>query len=540
MLNSMMKWQNPGITYFGGSSGGTTSGGTPVTSETMPSGGAFDAALGASTFTHEALLPGQTFNSSEELQAALAAKEAADLAASVQAEQEAAVVTGAQEQTDTITADPSGSLSSANTNIANYESQIANLTSQLEANPGVQTEIDRLAELLRQEQAIASQAQSVSNVALQEGQRNLATNAITDPGSLVQQAEVATTTVTPDQLIEAGTGQVGEAATATATTVDQAATAETSPTLDAATMDAATVSDQVAGVVDGMEAATATASSDATVRGQLETLMGDFEGGETPVWASGPMREAMQMMQARGMGASSIAGAAVVQAAMESAISIASQDAQTNAQFEMANLNNEQQTMIFGTQQRIAGFFSDQASVNAAAQFNATSENQTNQFFSNLQQQSAQFNAAQINATMQFNAGQENAVSQFNASVQNQRDQFNAQNSLVVSQANAQWRQSIATAETQAQNMANMEYAKNTNAITGASLEQLWQRERDLMDFAFQSSESSADRANALVIQRLAISGAAEAAAIIADAQTDSEWASLLSLGGEILLDKWL
>ena len=39
-----------------------------------------------------------------------------------------------------------------------------------------------------------------------------------------------------------------------------------------------------------------------------------------------------------------------------------------------------------------------------------------------------------------------------------------------------------------------MEAAKTANAFTGAALEQLWQRERDLMAFAFTSSESALDR----------------------------------------------
>ena len=47
-------------------------------------------------------------------------------------------------------------------------------------------------------------------------------------------------------------------------------------------------------------------------------------------------------MQARGMGASSIAGQALVQAALESALPIASADAQTQASFEAQNLSNRQ------------------------------------------------------------------------------------------------------------------------------------------------------------------------------------------------------
>jgi hypothetical protein len=78
--------------------------------------------------------------------------------------------------------------------------------------------------------------------------------------------------------------------------------------------------------------------------------------------------------------------------------------------------------------------------------------------------------------------------------MQDMRDRFNATNGLVIAQANAQWRQNINTINTAAQNDANMEAAKTANAFTGAALEQLWQRERDLMAFAFTASESALDR----------------------------------------------
>ena len=516
MLNNM-KWQNPGITYFGG---GGSSGGS--------GGGTSTATSGGSTFTSTlAGLSGQIFSSLAEKEAA----EAAEQARLDQTAKEQGIVTSVQDQSAAIGADPSAALTASNTAIASYESQIANLTSQVGDNPGLQTEIDRLAELLRQEQVKQQEAGRLNQVQTADAQRNLASAALTDPSSIIQQAQVATTQVTPDQLIAAGTGDAGQAATTTAAGVDQTATMQTPARQEASTFDAATVNDQVQDVTDDLQAAVGEPSDKATVRGQLALLMQDFEGGETPPWASGPMRQAMQMMQARGMGASSIAGAAVVQAAMESAISIASQDANVNAQFEMQNLSNQQQTTIFKTQQRLAGLFSDQAAVNAASQFNATSENQTNQFFSNLEASASQFNAAQINAIRQFNAGEENAIRQFNTQMINQRDQFNAQNSLIISQANAQWRQTVATDATAAQNMANMEYTKNANAITGASLDQIWQRERDLMDYAFTSSESSLDRANALVIQRLAISAEAAASKIIADANADAAKGALF---GEI------
>ena len=101
-----------------------------------------------------------------------------------------------------------------------------------------------------------------------------------------------------------------------------------------------------------IQAATATPSDRATVKGQLDTLMADFEGGNTPAWAAGALRNATAQMAARGLGASSMAGQALVQAAMESALPIASADAQTVAGFEMKNLSNRQERAMLAAQQR--------------------------------------------------------------------------------------------------------------------------------------------------------------------------------------------
>ena len=101
-----------------------------------------------------------------------------------------------------------------------------------------------------------------------------------------------------------------------------------------------------------IEAQTATPSAQATVQGQLEGLMQQFEGGNTPAWAAGSMRNATAMLAARGLGASSLAGQAVIQAAMEAALPIAQMDAQVQAQFEGQNLSNRQQRAMLAAQQR--------------------------------------------------------------------------------------------------------------------------------------------------------------------------------------------
>lgn len=111
-------------------------------------------------------------------------------------------------------------------------------------------------------------------------------------------------------------------------------------------------SNQAAAFTEQVQAAEAQPSEQATVQGQLEGLMQDFEGGQTPAWAAGAMRNATAQMAARGLGASSMAGQAIVQAAMESALPIAQADAQVQAQFESQNLSNRQARAMLAAQQR--------------------------------------------------------------------------------------------------------------------------------------------------------------------------------------------
>jgi hypothetical protein len=101
-----------------------------------------------------------------------------------------------------------------------------------------------------------------------------------------------------------------------------------------------------------IEAAQATPSQQATVQGQLAQLTANFDAANPPAWAAGAMRNATAQMAARGLGASSMAGQAIVQATMESALPIAQADASVFAQFEVQNLSNRQQRAMLSAQQR--------------------------------------------------------------------------------------------------------------------------------------------------------------------------------------------
>jgi len=99
-------------------------------------------------------------------------------------------------------------------------------------------------------------------------------------------------------------------------------------------------------------AATGEVTADMTVQGQLAKLTSNFDATNPPPWAAGALRAVTAEMSARGLGASSLAGAALVQAAMEKALPIASADAAVYQQMATQNLSNRQQIAVLTAQQR--------------------------------------------------------------------------------------------------------------------------------------------------------------------------------------------
>ena len=186
------------------------------------------------------------------------------------------------------------------------------------------------------------------------------------------------------------------------------------------------------------------------------------------------------------------------------------QNAKSFLQMDLSNLSNEQQMQVLKAQETSQSILSDAAAINAASQFNATSQNQTDQFFAGLGSQVQRFNAEQINAINRFNAGEVNAISQFNTAQTNARDQFNAQNHLVVAQANAAWAQAITTAANAAANQANRDAALVANNLTSTMYNNAIQRERDLLAWAWQSGESERDRITKIAEAQIDASGQSE------------------------------
>jgi hypothetical protein len=102
------------------------------------------------------------------------------------------------------------------------------------------------------------------------------------------------------------------------------------------------------------QAAQGVVTEDMTVQGQLNKMLAGFDAGSPPPWAAASMRTATAQMAARGLGASSLAGQAIIQAAMEAATPIAAADAKVFETMGLQNLSNRQQVAVLVGQQRAA------------------------------------------------------------------------------------------------------------------------------------------------------------------------------------------
>jgi hypothetical protein len=99
-------------------------------------------------------------------------------------------------------------------------------------------------------------------------------------------------------------------------------------------------------------AAQGTVTDEMTVQGQLNKLTTDFDAGNPPAWAAASMRSATAQLAARGLGASSLAGQAIIQATLEAATPIAAADAKVFETMGLTNLSNRQAMAMATAQQR--------------------------------------------------------------------------------------------------------------------------------------------------------------------------------------------
>ena len=131
----------------------------------------------------------------------------------------------------------------------------------------------------------------------------------------------------------------------------------------------------------------------------------------------------------------------------------------------------------------------------------------------------------------QFNAGEENAIAKHAAEQKNAREEFNSEYALEISKANAIWRQTVTTTNTAEQNEANRDEAKAANEFTAETLDQIWQRDRDLLSYAWQSSNNALDRINEVILANITASASKSNAALTAAA---AEAAAEMSMWGQV------
>ena len=406
---------------------------------------------------------------------------------------------------------------------------------------------------------------------LQNVQSNelMATPGVT--GTVAAQAAQATA---PTAAAATGaTGQTVATATPQAASQFTAATIGTAPTMTAA-------QGTVTAPMIAAQQSLANIDSRATVQGQLENISSDIQtslqqGTPLPAFARGAAEAAKATMQSRGLGSSTMLAEAMAEGILRSSIPIAQADAevykqtifqnlannqqaavinaQAYLQMDMANLSNNQQANLQNLQAQQQTLLTDNAARNAALQFNATSQNQVNQYYdslnTNIQQQNAQraaaisqFNTAEENkvaalnaknatAIADANAQRQSAINQFNSTLSDQRQRFNVENQRIIDQSNTVWRRQLNTSNTQAVNAANETNAQNLLNLSNFALSSLWQQWRDEASWVNQSSENEANRNHNLAVAALERTTAFD---LQNSAQTSALYAMLGSFGMSI------
>ena len=326
------------------------------------------------------------------------------------------------------------------------------------------------------------------------------------------------------------------------------------------------------------EARTQTLAQEATVQFQIEALYESLEEGKPlPAWASKNVQKVQDIMNARGLGDSSIAAAAMVQAIAESALPIAIQDANKFATIQIQNLTHEQQTALSNAatisamdrqnldnrmkaaqqnaqsflamdmknvdttqqanllnfQSKIQSLFTDTAAENARQQFNAKTQTQVDEFYDQLGVTVSTNNSNREAAMDQFNVDQSNSIKKYNAKLADDRDKFNSNLRVQIDQSNALWRRQINTANTADQNNANRVNSQAILGITTSAQNSLWQEYRDEASFAFTASENSVQRNQQLALTAISNQFAEQ----MFEAQIDADQERSLSIFLGRLLD---
>jgi hypothetical protein len=192
----------------------------------------------------------------------------------------------------------------------------------------------------------------------------------------------------------------------------------------------------------------------------------------------------------------------------------------------------------------------DQAAANAAQQFNASSDNQTQQFVTSLATTIQTQNAARNDAMTQYNISEADRIAalnqgnsleaerlqstlntqidQFNEQLDYNRNQFNTQNSLAIEQSNVAWRRQLNTANTAGVNAVNQANAMNAFNLSNQGLSFIWQEMRDAAKLEYESAQNAQERQTNLAI-----------AALGNEAASDQGRADILKTLGGFAMDIW-
>ena len=167
---------------------------------------------------------------------------------------------------------------------------------------------------------------------------------------------------------------------------------------------------------------------------------------------------------------------------------------------DFKNMENVQRTNEINLQAEQQVLLSNQSALNAASQFNASSENQVRQFMTQLAATISMDNATRADAMSQFNEANSIDAQKFISNLTFQRDQFNAQMAQVIEQSNVDWRRNINQINTAGINAVNQANATNLFNLSNQSLTFLWQEARDNAYWAWMSSENDEERSTKLAM----------------------------------------
>ena len=257
------------------------------------------------------------------------------------------------------------------------------------------------------------------------------------------------------------------------------------------------------GFVSTVQGATMQVTPDMTVEGQLARLSQQFSNGQDPSCAAGAIRNANAQMAARGLSASSMAGAALTQAAMESALPIATQDSQTYYKTAVQIMSNEQQARLANSQNNmnidLANTSNRQQMALAKMQVNASlagqelsNQQQTNILNAERFAEAANMTFTQEQQRMFANSKMVETLNLSNLSNSQATALANAASLAQMDMANLNARQQVAVQNAQA--FLQMDMANMSNAQQSAVIEQQAKQQAMLSD---QAAANAAQQFNA-------------------------------------------